>query len=203
MKKNHSHIHSTATVLICATDPVFRSHLERLLHDFGWSQCFSVSCGKDALKLALERLPGLVVVAHEPPELNGIELIAAIMEKLWVPVLFSAPFWTTELSKVAVAAGAATFITRFPTSEELSKAICEADSRLEHDEQLRNRLQESERRLEERKVIEKAKGLLMERERICESEAFKRMRSQSMTRRISMAKLAEELITGSVRQGLP
>jgi response regulator NasT len=52
-------------------------------------------------------------------------------------------------------------------------------------------------------VIEKAKGLLMERERVSEDAAFKLMRNQSMTRRISMAQLAEELLKKNVRPGSP
>jgi len=69
-------------------------------------------------------------------------------------------------------------------------AIYEARARMEHEDKLRSKLQDLEQHLADRKLIEKAKGLLMEQERISEDAAFRLMRSRSMAYRISMAKLA-------------
>ena len=194
---------STATGLICSPDPVFRDHLERLLQQAAIGRCHAATDHNSALRLAFELIPGLVVVDHLPPGLDGIKLVHELRKKLRIPILFTAASWECELSNAAITAGAAAFITRFPTLTELHKTLCEARSRLVYDGLLRDKLRDTEQRLEERKVIEKAKGLVMEREGISENEAFKKLRSQSMARRVSMAKLAEELITAAGLPGWP
>ncbi|WP_139366799.1 ANTAR domain-containing response regulator [Trichlorobacter thiogenes] len=190
-----------ATVLICSPDPVFRDHLTRLLAAIGgYRAAVSVSPAA-ALQSALEQPPDLLICSHEPALCDGITLTTSLRGKVWVPVLLAAKNWTPELVKAAVTAGVAAFLASFPTEPELAHALIEARIRLEHEDLLRTKLRESEQRLADRKVIEKAKGLLMEQERISEDAAFKLMRSQSMTRRVSMAQLAEELLISMSNQG--
>nr|WP_307726440.1 ANTAR domain-containing protein [Trichlorobacter sp.] len=189
--------------MICSPDPVSRDHLTRLLAAIGgYRAAVSVSPAA-ALQCALEQPPDLLICSHEPALCDGLALVASLRGKVWVPVLLAAKTWTPELVKAAVAEGVAAFLTSFPTEAELSHALLEARIRLEHEDLLRTKLRESEQRLADRKVIEKAKGSLMEQERISEDAAFKLMRSQSMTRRISMAQLAEELLKKSGLPGSP
>ena len=190
-------------MLICSPDPVFRDHLTRLLAAIGgYRAAVSVSPAA-ALQCALEQQPDLLICSHEPALCDGITLTTSLRGKVWVPVLLAAKNWTPELVKAAVTEGVAAFLASFPTEAELSHALLEARIRLEHEELLRTKLRESEQHLADRKVIEKAKGLLMEREKISEDAAFKLMRSQSMTRRVSMAQLAEELLKKSGLPGSP
>ena len=190
-------------MLICSPDPVFQDHLARLLEAIGGYRP-ALSAGSDAaLQYALQQPPELLICSHDPVRCDGIALTGALQGKVWVPVILAAHPWTQELVKTAVAAGVAAFLTSFPAESELRHALLEARARLEHEDSLRGKLRESEQRLADRKVIEKAKGFLMERERISEDAAFKLMRSQSMTRRISMALLAEELLKKKLPPGLP
>lgn len=190
-------------MLICSPDPVFQDHLTRLLETIGGYRVAVTAGPVAALQYALAQPPDLLICSHDPFHCDGIALAETLHGKVWVPVVLAAQPWTQELVKAAVAAGVAAFLTSFPAEAELRHALLEACVRLEYEDRLRSRLRESEQRLADRKVIEKAKGLLMERERISEDAAFKLMRSQSMTRRISMAKLAEELLKKSVLPGLP
>ncbi|MDD2499415.1 MAG: ANTAR domain-containing protein [Geobacter sp.] len=193
----------TATVLICSPDPVFRDHLTRLLEAVGGYRFVLSNSPAAALQYALEQPPDLLVCSHDPALCDGLALVASLRGKVWVPVVLAAKSWTPELVKVAVAEGVAAFLASFPTETELAHALIEARIRLEHEDLLRTKLRESEQRLADRKVIEKAKGLLMERDGISEDAAFKLMRGQSMSRRISMAQLAEELLKKSVLPDLP
>lgn len=188
-------------MLICSPDPVFRDHLTRLLNTIGGYRTAASSSPAAALQSALEQPPDLLICSHEPALCDGLTLVTSLRGKVWVPVVLAARSWTPELVKSAVAAGVAAFLASFPTEAELTHALLEARIRLEHEDLLRTKLRESEQHLADRKVIEKAKGLLMEREQISEDAAFKLMRNQSMTRRISMAKLAEELLISMPNQG--
>jgi len=190
-------------VLICSPDPVFRDHLTRLLEAVGGYRFVLSNSPAAALQYALEQPPDLLICSHDPALCDGLALVASLRGKVWVPVVLAAKSWTPELVKVAVAEGVAAFLASFPTETELAHALIEARIRLEHEDLLRTKLRESEQRLADRKVIEKAKGLLMERDGISEDAAFKLMRGQSMSRRISMAQLAEELLKKSVLPDLP
>lgn len=186
-------------MLICSTDPVFRDHLIHLLEAIGgYRPVVSVSPSA-ARQYAVEQPPDLLICNHDPALCDGVALTESLHGKVWVPVLLAARSWTPEMVKAAVAAGVAAFLTNFPVESELVHALFEAHARLEHEDLLRTRLCEAEQRLADRKVIEKAKGLLMEREGVSEDAAFKLMRNQAMTRRISMAKLAEGLLTKTYR----
>lgn len=188
-------------MLICSPDPVFRDHLTRLLDAIGGYRPVLSSSPSVALQHALEQPPDLLICSHDPALCDGLALTASLRGKVWVPVLLAAKDWTPELVKAAVTEGVAAFLASFPTETELTHALLEARARLEYEDLLKTKLRESEQRLADRKVIEKAKGILMEREGISEDAAFKLMRGQSMSRRISMAQLAEELLVSMSNQG--
>ena len=190
-------------MLICSPDPVFRDHLTRLLAAIGGYYAVWSSSPATAFQSALEQPPDLLICSHDQALCDGLALTRSLRGKVWVPVLLAARTWTPELVKAAVTEGVAAFLTSFPSEAELTHALLEARARLEYEDVLRTKLRESEQRLADRKVIEKAKGLLMERDGISEDKAFKLMRGQSMTRRISMAQLAEELLIKNVPPGLP
>lgn len=203
MKTKLSDRCGAATVLICTPDTVLQEQLTRLLEAIGGYRVTVAVDAATALKQALQEPPELLVCSHEPMLFDGIALVTALRGKVWVPVVMATQNWSPELAKAAVAAGVAAFLTSYPTQAELTVALLQARLRLEQEDHLQAKVLELEQRLADRKVIEKAKGLLMAEEQLTEDAAFKRMRSQSMARRISMAKLAEELITKTARPDSP
>ncbi len=203
MKTTSSDRGGAATVLICTPDTVQQEYLVRLLAEHNAGRALCAGDAVMAERLALQELPGLVICCHDPQKINGLALVMNLQGKVRLPVILSAAQWDAELVKAAVTAGVAAFLTSYPTQAELTKALVEAHARFEQEELLRSQLKELEQRLADRKLIEKAKGLLMEREQLSEDAAFKKMRGQSMMRRISMARLAEELITNMLRPDLP
>lgn len=203
MRTNLSDRSRSATVLVCSADAVFRGLLTRLLAELGSCHTLVVQRPAEALSRAVEEPPDLFVCFHEPTALDGLELVATLRRKVWVPVLLAARDWSPELVKAAVAAGAAAFLTNHPKQAELLMAMYEARARMEHEDELRRKMQDLEQHLADRKLIEKAKGLLMEQEQLSEDAAFRLMRSQSMACRISMAKLAERVLTKRPLPDLP
>lgn len=193
----------SGAVLLCADDALFCDRLTGLLATLGscWNVITTDPAG--ALRQALEQQPALLICNHEPPAMDGIGLVSALRSKMEVPVLLAARSWSAELVKAAVAAGTAAFLTSDPTQAELSMALFEAQARMEYEEQQGRKLRDVEQRLADRKLIEKAKGILMEQQKISEDAAFRLMRSRAMSSRVSMAQLAEELLTKSGQPGWP
>jgi AmiR/NasT family two-component response regulator len=203
MKTNLPDTSRPATVLICSNDAVFRGHLTRLLGEICPCRVTATQCPAEAVKIAAAQPPDLFICFHEPPAVDGVELVSELRKKVWVPVLLAARDWSLELVKAAVAAGTAAFLNSFPGQTELAMALYEAKARVDHEDELRRKLQDVEQRLADRKLIEKAKGLLMEQQQLSEDAAFRLMRNLAMTRRITMAKVAEGVITKIGRPDLP
>ena len=203
MKSDATDRHRPETVLVCIQAAVVKNHLLRLLGEIGGYCMVTAADSAEALKHALEHAPDLLVCSHELSVMDGLALAQSLRGKVRVPVLLTTHAWSPELVKAAVDAGVAAFLTNYPTQAELSLAMLQAKDRLIHEEVLGKRVQELEQQLSDRKLIEKAKGLLMERERISEDAAFRMMRNLAMTRRISISVLAHELLTKNCRQGSP
>lgn len=190
-------------MLVCTQTAVLRNHLLRLLGEIGSHRVITAAGPTEALKHALEQPPDLLICSHEPPAMDGLALAQSLRGKVWVPVLLTTQAWSPELVKAAVAAGVAAFLTNYPTQAELYLAMLQAKERLIHEEVLGKRVQELKQQLADRKLIEKAKGQLMEQNRISEDVAFRMMRNQAMTRRISLVNLAQELLIKTGQQDSP
>jgi len=191
------------TALVCDTDSGIRETLAAVLHARGLRNVLVCSNRDTALKLALDHHPDVVLLEAAPP-VNGADLVMMIRKQHPVMAILLLDDQVDDaLFKQAGSIPIDSFLTRTLCQPNPGSTVELALRTAQLVSGLRSELAKAQNNLDQRKIIEKAKGLLMERRDISEDAAFTLMRSQSMTRRISMAKLAEELITGSARQGLP
>jgi len=178
-------------------------HLEGLISESGYGTA-RIALTAESLGRSLESaLPDLMFVVHEPPFLDAIDLGAITGKGYCIPSVFVSNNIDSLLAARAASAGYASLLAVPAVSSAIHGAIATAMKQGLALSEISARLEVLERKLSERKVIEKAKGLLMEKEQISEDAAFRAIRSRSMARRVSMARLAEELIRKSDRQDLP
>ena len=189
--------------LVFAYSHHWRQHLAELLKQSRFSSPLTAASPEDLRKALELTVPELLFVVHEPPFLDALTLRKITGNNCHIPSVFVSASLEISLAEEAAASGYASFMVVPSSADGLNGAVVSALAREELLEPLRARVEELERALSERKLIEKAKGLLMERERISEDQAFRMMRAQSMKSRSSMAKLAEEIIGTALRQGLP
>jgi response regulator NasT len=191
------------TALVCDTDSGIRETLAAALHARGLRNVLVCSNRDTALKLALDHHPDLVLLEAAPP-VNGSDLVMMIRTQHPVMAILLLDDQVDDaLFKQAASIPIDSFLTRTLCLPNPGSTVELAIRTAQLVAGLRSELAKARSDLDQRKIIEKAKGLLMERRNISEDAAFTLMRSQSMARRISMAKLAEELITGNTRPGLP
>ena len=181
--------------LVCANSPHLRRQFIELLARGGYTAAARSTDSLDALRRELELdLPEVTIVVHTPPTLDAMELRRAIGSEYAIPFILAAGGLSRPLADQAIAAGYAAFLIEPFVPAALHGAVAAAINKASVSAPLQEKVFELERKLAERKLIEKAKGLLMEREGLSEELAFRRLRSLAMSRRVPMAKVASEII---------
>jgi two-component system, response regulator PdtaR len=130
----------------------------------------------------------------EQPKMDGIEAAATLTREKLAPVLLFTALSDDDMIERARAAGVVHFVTKPWREKDLKPAIEIALSRFSEFRAMENKVKDLEEALATRKVVEKAKGVLMEKYKLSESEAFKRIQRLSMNNRKSMREVAEAIL---------
>ncbi|WP_337288883.1 response regulator [Candidatus Methylomirabilis sp.] len=192
------------TVVIIDDSPGSRAILGDALKRLGFEVIGEGASGAEAVHLAQKLKPDVLFLAVGLPDMDGLTVAAHILETLPIPILILSSHLDQELIRRAKEAGVMAYLPKPLREEELLPAIELAISRFEEFTALRKENADLKRILEDRKLIERAKGILMERERISEQQAFARIQKTSMNTRRSMAEIAQaillsEAVTGRTR----
>jgi response regulator NasT len=145
--------------------------------------------GAAGLALVEHRRPDAVVLAVGLPDGDGVAVAAEIMRRAPCAIVLLTSHASTDLARRARAAGAMAYLPKPPRADALEPAIELAIARFAD-------LTEARRALADRKLVERAKGLLMQRFGMSEAVAFRLLQKTAMDRRVSMASLADALING-------
>jgi len=135
--------------------------------------------GREAVALAAEQLPDLAVMDVKMPELDGIEAARQMLEQRQIPIVMLTAFSEAALVGRAVDAGVFGYLVKPFRESDLLPAIEAARARHAELQALRDEAGSLREALEARKLIERAKGLLMEKDGLSEAEAFARLRGAS------------------------
>jgi len=168
--------------------------LKGFIEDAGHSLVAEGTDGSEALDICRKKDPDLIIMDVKMPVKDGIEAAAEINSFCPKPIVLLTGSDDEETIRRAAEAGVMAYLMKPLRAEELCPAIELAISRFKEFEALRKENSDLKKALEARKSIEKAKGLLMEKENLSEGEAFSRIRKISMDKRKSMSEIAEVLI---------
>jgi len=181
-------------ILIAEDETIIRLDLRELLERSGFEICAEARDGEEAVELARSEQPDLALLDVNMPRLDGIEAARRILEERPIPIVIVTAYGEQELVSRAVEAGVFGYLVKPFRETDLLPAI--ATARARHDElaAVRTEAASLADALAARKAIERAKGLLMERERLTEQEAFARLRKASQISGKSLRVVAEALI---------
>ncbi len=178
-----------------------RASLTKALEGLGCSVVGGATTAGEALHLTDTLKPDLILMAVGLPDLDGITAARQIMEEVPTPIVILTSHRDPETIRRATEAGVMAYLIKPVREEELQPAIELAIARFREFMMLRQENADLKRALEERKVIERAKGILMETEGFSEQEAFARIRKMSMDTRRSMGEIARAILLATeVRQ---
>lgn len=181
-------------VLIADDDPIILLDLKQMLENLGFEVVAEAEDGQAAIDLAKSAKPDVCVLDVKMPNMDGIEVATTLAEGGIAPAVLLTAYSDSELINRAKEAGVFGYLTKPFKPSDLAPAIEVARSRFEQNQQLAKEVSTLTERLEARKAVEKAKGVLMEQEQISEAEAYRRIQQQSMNQRLSMREVADAIL---------
>ncbi|HEX9078880.1 MAG TPA: response regulator [Desulfuromonadaceae bacterium] len=185
------------TILICDDEPVFRMNLKSMLVELGFEEVLECGDGKNAVEMALASFPDIAVLDVAMPHMDGITAAAEIRKKLKIPIILLTNCYDDQTVKRATECGIAAFLTKPLRKQDLLPAFEIALGHTEEVEELKEKIEDLKETIENRKVIEKAKGLLMERDRLGEAEAYRVMQKLAMDKRKTLRQVADGILKGA------
>ncbi|HEY7796304.1 MAG TPA: response regulator [Microbacteriaceae bacterium] len=180
-------------ILVAEDESLIRLDIVETLKEAGYDVVADAGDGEQALALATEHEPDLAVLDVKMPKLDGIS-VAAKLQELSIPVVMLTSFSDTDLVKSASEAGAMAYVVKPFSSNDLLPAIQIALSRGQELLDLEAEIADLSERLETRKLLDRAKGLLQIKMKLTEPEAYRWMQKASMDRRLTIAQVAETVI---------
>ncbi len=183
----------TARILVAEDEALIRLDLVEMLTEAGYEVVAQATNGVEAIALAKEFKPDLAILDVKMPELDGISAAQEIIEIS--PVLMLTAFSQKELVERARDAGVMAYVVKPFSINDLTPAIEIAMSRHLQMRSLKEEVADLHERLETRKIVDRAKGILMAAMNLSEPEAFSWIQRAAMDRRISMKAVAEAVIS--------
>jgi response regulator NasT len=181
-------------VLIAEDETIIRLDLRALLERAGFEVCAEARDGEEAVELARETEPEVAVLDVKMPRLDGIEAARRILDERPIPIVMLTAYGQDELVSRAIEAGVFGYLVKPFREQDLLPAIQTARARHEELAALREEAESLSEALAARKAIERAKGLLMEKESLSEEEAFARLRKASQLSGRPLKVVAEAVV---------
>jgi len=191
---HHHAILRTVRILIAEDETIIRLDLRDLLERSGHEIVAEARDGEEAVALAREHEPELAIMDVKMPKLDGIEAAKRILQERPIPIVMLTAYGQDELVSRAVEAGVFGYLVKPFREQDLVPAIATARARHEELSAVREEAESLADALAARKAIERAKGLLMEKEGLSEASAFDRLRKASQVSGRPMKVIAEAVV---------
>lgn len=167
-----------------------KSNLKRLGHKL----VGEADNGRDAINIALEKRPDLIIMDINMDTMDGIEAIKKINENLFIPCIILTGYTDDDLIERAKSAGVFGYLVKPVDANDLKGAIEIAISKFKEFTKVKKELSDVEEALQSRKYIERAKGILMDNQGLKEAEAMKKLQKMSSNKNMKMIEIAREII---------
>jgi response regulator NasT len=185
-------------VVIAEDEAIIRLDLEETLQEEGYEVVGSTGRGDEAVALVKEHKPDLAILDIKMPGMDGIAAAREIAAGRWAAVLILSAFSQRDLVEQASDAGAIGYLVKPFQKSDLVPAIEVAISRFNELRALEREVHSLEDQLITRRVVDRAKGVLMDGHKMSESDAFGFIQDQAMRQRAKMRVVAEQVLAGTL-----
>lgn len=180
--------------MIVEDESLIAIDLKFMLEDNGYEVVAQASNGETAIELAFLHKPQLILMDIKMPKLDGLKASKIIEQQLGIPVLFISAYSEKELLLYMKQDNILGYVMK-PFSEKNVLPVLEvAFHQIDKFNRLNGEILHKQTQLEKRKIIERAKGLLMQAENISEDEAYRKIRNESMQTQQEMVHIAQQII---------
>lgn len=181
-------------IVIADNESIIRMDLKEILEEAGHEVVGEATDGAKAIDLTRKFKPDLVIMDIKMPEMDGIAAAKAISNDKIAPVLLLTAFSQKEIVDKAKDSGVLAYLVKPVKESNLFPAMEIAMSRFEEIKQLEHELDDVKNSLEMRKILDRAKGILMDAYNLNESEAYRRIQQYSMAKRKTIKEVAQAII---------
>jgi len=185
---------SELRVLLADDEPIIRLDLRKMLETLDYQVVGEASDGAKAVELARKTRPDIVILDIKMPEMDGIDAAKIIADEGIAPVLLLTAYSQKDLVERAKGAHVYAYLVKPFKESDLVPAMEVAISRFQEVQALRKELGSLQEAIEARKLVDRAKGILMDKYGLKEQEAFRRIQVQSMNTRKPMKEIAQAII---------
>ncbi|HXG25152.1 MAG TPA: response regulator [Chthonomonadales bacterium] len=185
---------SKLRIVIADDEPIIRLDLKQMLETVGYEVVSEVGNGLKAVEAARTLRPDVVILDIKMPEMDGIDAAKIITEEKIAPTVLLTAYSQIDLVNRAKEAGVFSYLVKPFRETDLLPSIEIAISRWQEFQEMEKQARDLEDKLETRKSVDRAKGILMDQYGLKEQEAFRRIQVQSMNTRKSMREIAEAII---------
>lgn len=186
-------------VVIAEDEAIIRLDLKETLQEEGYEVVGETGRGDEAVELVREHEPDIAILDIKMPGLDGLAAAREIAGERRAAVLILTAFSQRDLIEQARDAGALAYLVKPFEKNELIPAVEVALGRFKEMKALAAQTASLEEQLETRKVVDRAKGILMDKHAMAEAEAFSFIQKRAMGERITMRVVAERVIAGDIR----
>lgn len=187
-------------ILIADNESIIRMDLKELLEEAGHEVVGEAADGLKAVELTRKLKPDLVIMDIKMPEMDGIAAAKMISNEKLAPVLLLTAYSQKEIVEKAKDSGVLAYLVKPVKESNLFPAMEIALSRFKEYMEIEQELLDLRNSLETRKILDRAKGLLMDAYNLSEQEAFRRIQQYSMAKRKSIREVAEAIIDASKKK---
>ena len=181
-------------VIVADDESIVRMDLREMLESLGYLVVGEAGDGESALHLSRELKPDIVVMDIKMPGMDGIEAGRILTEERIAPVLLLTAYSQQDLVERAKEAGVMAYIVKPFHEADLAPAIEVALQRWDEFRSLEKEVEDLKEALETRKLVDRAKGILMDSQGLSEADAFRRIQKTSMDQRKPMKEVAEAIV---------
>lgn len=187
-------------ILLADDEAILRLDLREMLTDAGHEVIGEAANGEEAVKLARELKPEFVIMDVKMPIMDGLTAAKLIAADNIAPVLLLTAYSQQDIVEKASEAGVIAYLVKPIREEQLFPAMEIAQKRFMEMQKLNMELAQLKDSLETRKLLDRAKGILMAAHGMTEQEAYRKMQQFSMAKRISLKELAESIIAAAAKK---
>lgn len=187
-------------IIIADDEALIRMDLREMLTAAGHQVIGEGANGEEALEAARELHPDLVIMDVKMPKMDGLTAAKLINEEQLAPVLLLTAYSQKDIVEQAKEAGVLAYIVKPVREEQLFPALEIAVSRFEEFRSFKEEVDHLRESLETRKLLDRAKGILMTAHGFTEQEAYRRMQQFSMNRRMSIKEVAQAIVDAATKR---
>ncbi|HLW64035.1 MAG TPA: ANTAR domain-containing protein [Gemmataceae bacterium] len=185
---------SSLRIAVAEDESVMQRYLQETLTNLG-HQVSMAGTGKDLIDKCKAEKPELVITDIRLPDMNGLDATAAVYQDAPVPIVVISAFHDTDLVERAERDHVLAYLVKPIKQQDLEPAISIAMSRFKEFNGMREEADSLRQALEDRKIIERAKGLLMKRAGLDEPEAFRRLQKLARDKNQKLVEIAHMIVT--------